>query len=123
MSAILRLFIAWLFPGAVVVNIFLPAACFVLSRRFAANPQSRGWSTYSWLTGALLLVISLPTTVGLPFAYRVGFSVIDGLFQRVLITLGWAWLTLVALHLWRESRKVKPEDASPDIAGTAATAG
>ena len=46
--------------GGLLFNVVLPAACFVLSRRFAADPQHRRWATYSWLTGALILVISIP---------------------------------------------------------------
>jgi len=108
--------------GAAVVNILLPAACFVLSRRFAADPQSHRWATYSWVTGALILLISIPSTIVLPFAYKAGFPVVDGLIQRILLFIGWSWLTLVALHLWQEVRKARSEEASTRIAGTSATA-
>jgi Protein of unknown function (DUF998) len=106
----------------VFFNVVLPAACFVLSRRFAADPQNRRWATYSWVTGALILVISIPATVGMPFAYKAGFPVVDGLIQRILIFIGWLWLTLVALHLWREARKARSEEASTGLVGTSATA-
>jgi Protein of unknown function (DUF998) len=102
--------------GAVIVNVLLPAACFVLSRGFAADPQSRRWATYSWVTGALILVISIPSTIGLPFAYKAGFPVVDGLIQRIVLFIGWAWLMLVALHLWRETRKAESEEATTRIA-------
>jgi uncharacterized protein DUF998 len=108
--------------AGVFFNVVLPAACFVLSRRFAADPQNRRWATYSWVTGALILVISIPATVGMPFAYKAGFPVVDGLIQRVLIFIGWLWLTLVALHLWREARKARSEEASTGLVGTSATA-
>jgi hypothetical protein len=108
--------------GLLLFNVVLPAACFVLSRRFAANPQSRRWSTYSWMTGALILSISIPSTIGLPFAYKAGFPVVDGLIQRIVIFIGWAWLMLVALHLWREARKARSEEASTGIFETSATA-
>lgn len=107
--------------GAFIVNVVLPAACFVLSRRFAADPQSRRWATYSWITGALILLISVPATIGLPFAYLAGFPVVDGLVQRIVIFIGWAWLTLVALHLWREARKARSAEASTGIVETSAT--
>jgi len=109
--------------GGLIFNVVLPAACFVLSRRFAADPQHRRWATYSWLTGALILIISIPSTIILPIAERAGFPVVDGLFQRVEITLGWAWIALTALHLWREARKARSEEASTRIAVTDATAG
>lgn len=68
--------------GLVTVTLVLTAMCFVFSRRFLADPRHRRWGTYAWLTGALIIVISVPGTVGLPFAYRAGFPVIDGLIQR-----------------------------------------
>jgi hypothetical protein len=108
--------------GLLLFNVVLPAACIVLSRRFAADPQSRPWATYSWMTGALILLISIPSTIGLPFAYKAGFPVVDGLIQRIVIFIGWAWLTLVALHLWREARKARSEEVSTGILETSATA-
>jgi hypothetical protein len=104
------------------VNVFLPAACFVLSRRFSDEPQGRRWATYSWITGALILLISIPSTIGLPFAYRAGFPVVDGRVQRILLLIGWGWLTLVALHLWRKARKARSEAAFTGIAETVDTA-
>ena len=108
--------------GGLLFNVVLPAACFVLARRFAAEPQDRRWATYAWLTGALILVISLASTIGLPFAENAGFPVVDGLIQRIVIFIGWAFLSLVALHLWREARQARSEEASTGIVGTAATA-
>ena len=108
--------------GGLLFNMVLPAACFVLARRFAAEPQDRRWATYSWMTGALILVISLASTIGLPIAENAGFPVVDGLIQRIVIFIGWAFLSLVALHLWREARKAKSDEASTSIAVTSATA-
>ncbi len=103
--------------GLLLFNVVLPAACFVLARRFAADPQHRRWATYSWLTGALILVISLPiSTIILPFAENAGLPVVDGLIQRVLISMGWVWLALTALQLWRKARKARLEEASTRIA-------
>jgi hypothetical protein len=110
--------------GLLLFNVVLPAACFVLARRFAADPQNRRWATYSWMTGALILLISLPLgTIGVPIAENAGFPVLDGLIQRVEIFIGWAWLALIALHLWREARKAMLEEASTRIAVTNANAG
>jgi hypothetical protein len=108
--------------GAVLFNVVLPAACFVLSRRFASDPQTRRWATYSWMTGALILVISIVSTITLPFAERAGFPVVDGLIQRILIIMGWAWIALTALQLWRKTRKARFEEASTPIAGAFTTA-
>jgi hypothetical protein len=108
--------------GLLLFNVVLPAACFVLSRRFAAEPQNRKWATYSWVTGALILVISILSTVGLPFAYKAGFPVVDGLIQRILIFMGWAWLALTALRLLLQERKAVSGEASVSIAASGVNA-
>ena len=115
---------AWVhgITGGLLFNVVLPAACFVLARRFAADPQHRRWATYSWMTGALILVISIPSTIILPIAEKAGFPVLDGLFQRVEITIGWVWIALVALRLWREERKARLEEASSSRTVSTATA-
>jgi hypothetical membrane protein len=101
----------------------LPASCFVLARRFVAEPQNRRWGTYSWMVGALILVISLPiNTFVVPFAEYAGLPVIEGLIQRVEIIVGWTWLALTALRLWREARKAGIEEASTRITVTDANA-
>lgn len=101
--------------GGVFFLVVLPAACFVLARRFAADPHHRRWATYSWMTGALILVISIASAIALPFAEYAGFPVVDGLLQRVQIIMGWVWLSLTALQLWRETRKARFEEASTPI--------
>jgi uncharacterized protein DUF998 len=109
--------------GLLLFNVTLPAACFVLARRFAADPQYRHWATYSWMTGAFILLASLIiSTFILPFAYKAGFPVVDGLIQRVLIIIGWVWLALTALRLFLQERKTMPEEASTRIAGTSINA-
>lgn len=109
--------------GLLLFNVVLPAACFVLARRFAADPQNRRWATYSWMTGALILVISIIGTISLPIAENAGFPVVDGLIQRILIIMGWAWIALTALRLWRQERKAMPEEASTRITATNAKVG
>jgi hypothetical protein len=110
--------------GLLLFNVVLPAACFVLARRFAADPQHRRWATYSWLTGALILVIALPiNTIVVPFAEYFGLPVVDGLIQRVEISMGWVWIALIALQLWREARKARSEEASSRSTVTTAKAG
>jgi Protein of unknown function (DUF998) len=86
--------------GLLLFNVVLPAACFVLARRFAADPHNRRWATYSWMTGALILVISISSTIILPIAENADFPVVDGLIQRVDIIIGWVWLALTALRLF-----------------------
>lgn len=88
--------------GLVLFNIVLPSACFVLARRFAVEPRNRRWATYSWVTGALILVISvLGTLVVTPLTENGIISAPDGLIQRVQIIIGWTWLALTTLRLLR----------------------
>lgn len=80
---------------SLVVFISLPAACFVLARRFAGNPAWRGWFSYSLATGILVLVFFVITDV-------VASSNLDapaGLFQRLTILIGWLWVALFAFRL------------------------
>jgi Protein of unknown function (DUF998) len=105
--------------GLLLFLVVLPAACFVLARRFAEYPQDRRWAIYSRVTGALVLFISLPLgTLVVPILENAGLPVVDGLIQRVEIFIGWAWLALVAMHLWREARRA----GSVRIAETSAAA-
>lgn len=102
--------------GLLLFNVVLPIACFVLARRFAANPQSRRWATYSRLIAVLILVLSILATIGMPFAYRAGFPVVDGLIQRVLILMGWGWISLTAWRLLREANRATSDEAATHIA-------
>ncbi|MEN3308138.1 MAG: hypothetical protein V7603_4340 [Micromonosporaceae bacterium] len=76
----------------------LTAAFFVFARRFTGWGERR-WATYSTASGVLfpagfvLLVAAVSQTKGL---VDVG-----GLIQRLTVTVGWAWLTLLAVHLLR----------------------
>lgn len=46
---------------SLVVFVSLPAACFVLARRFAGDPAWRSWARYSVVTGIVVLVFFLAT--------------------------------------------------------------
>src|SRR5215472_14104217 len=97
-------------------NGVLPAAYFVLARRFASDAQNRRWATYSWMTGALILLISVLSTFLLPIAEYAGLPVVDGLIQRLEMSIGWVWLALTALRLLREPREATSDEASTRIA-------
>lgn len=73
--------------SALLIFVGLPAAAFVMARRF----QSEGgwWTTYCWLTGIGTLVF-----FGLMFV----LPDVTGLVQRVAIVIPFAW---VALLSWR----------------------
>jgi hypothetical membrane protein len=84
----------------------LAAACFVLSRRFAGDPQWHGWALYAVVTGVV---------VALSFVASNAFAVLDmsgvwpnaptGLVQRIGIIAGWSWVSLLALRLMRQERQ------------------
>lgn len=76
----------------------LPIACLVFARRFAGWGQ-RGWAIYSAATGLVFVAGFVLAT--LAFSQAEPLVAFGGLFQRATITLGWTWLTLLAIHLLR----------------------
>jgi hypothetical protein len=76
----------------------LPIACVVLARRFAGWGQ-RGWAIYSAATGVVMAVGFVLTSMA--FNQVEGLVELGGLWQRATVTVGWAWLTLLAVHLLR----------------------
>jgi hypothetical membrane protein len=78
----------------------LAIASFVMARRFASDPDWKGWARYSMVTGVLIVVFFVAATV---------VSALDengvlpgsptGLFQRVAIIVGWGWIALLAIRL------------------------
>jgi Protein of unknown function (DUF998) len=91
-------------------DIVLPAACFVLAHRFAVEPRNRGWAMYSRITGALILLSSvLSTLIVTPLAENGVFSSPTGLIQRAQIIIGWTWLALTALRLLRQEQEQEQE--------------
>ncbi len=84
-----RLFSAFVFLG-------LPIACFVFARLFARRSERR-WTIYSLVTGIAFVVMFIVTSAG--FAQVEGLVDYAGLFQRITLTIGWAWLTLLAVYM------------------------
>jgi Protein of unknown function (DUF998) len=83
----------------------LLAACFVLTRRFATRGQ-RGWAVYSAATGTAFTAALILASMA--FAQATGLMDYGGLFQRIMLTIGWGWLTLLALHLLRHDNTRHP---------------
>jgi hypothetical membrane protein len=79
------------------VFISLPAACFVLARRDAADPTSRGWAWYSVATGLLVVVFVVLTFVA------TALNGPAGLTQRIFIIIGWSWIAVLAIRLMSRS--------------------
>ena len=80
-------------------------ASFVMARRFAGDPDWKGWALYSIVTGVLVIGFFIASSV---------VSVLDesgvfpgsptGLFQRIAIIAGWGWIALLAIRLLRKMR-------------------
>jgi hypothetical protein len=81
----------------------LTGACFVFARRFAAQAGRRGWAIYSFLTG-----LAMPVFIAGAFnAWSSGMAAnFGGVFQRLALAAGWAWISLLALSVIREKEVV-----------------
>jgi hypothetical protein len=76
----------------------IPIASFVLIRRFFTTGE-RGWAAYSLLTGVGMLGAFVAASMG--FLQNPSLVSIAGVFQRLSIIIGMAWITLLAIHLLR----------------------
>jgi uncharacterized protein DUF998 len=81
--------------GAAVFSA-LPAACFVLARRFATDPKWRRWAIYSLVTGVLLIVLLVMQKLA---ERSLDPNAPTGLIQRLTIITGWGWIAIVALRI------------------------
>ena len=82
----------------------LPITGFVFARRFARRGQ-RGWAAYSAISGFAMLAVFFFARVSL----RPGFEEMAGLFgllQRIAVTIGLAWLTLLAVYMLKAPLKI-----------------
>jgi hypothetical protein len=84
-----RLFSALVFLG-------LPSAYFVFARCFIKWGERR-WAIYARMTGIAFVVMFIITSAG--FAQVEALAPYAGLFQRITLTIGWAWLTLLAVYM------------------------
>ena len=78
------------------VFIGLPVACFVFSRYFARLRLIR-WVKFSLITGIICTFLFSLTMAG--FMQIPWFKDLAGLLQRITLTIGWTWLTLLAAQL------------------------
>jgi hypothetical protein len=69
----------------------LPLACFVYARHLP-----RGWAIYSVLSGMAFLINFVLAGAG--FSQNVALVDYGGLYQRVSIVIGEAWLTALAVY-------------------------
>ena len=88
------------FIGGVAFFSCLPASCFVLARRFAGDPQWKGWAASSVAAGVLMLAFFV--------AYAAVAAKVQGgpagFLERVSIGIGVVWMALFALRLLRQMR-------------------
>src|SRR5262245_33168644 len=78
--------------------------------RYFARRGQRGWAAYSAISGIAMFAVFFVARLSL----RPGFEDLAGLFglfQRITVTIGWVWLTLIAVYM----RKALSE--TPNAAG------
>jgi hypothetical protein len=76
----------------------LAAACFTFVRWFVGRGK-RGWALYSAVSGVVFAVTFVLSSAG--FAQVAGLVDLAGLLQRVVVVVGFCWLTLLAVHVLR----------------------
>lgn len=94
---------------SMLVFICLPWACFAFRKHFIAKGE-QGWATYSVFTGYIMIATFIITSMG--FKQLSGFVNYTGVFQRLCVSIGWIWLTLLSLHLLKnqlDTDKIKQE--------------
>ena len=91
MGRLHRLFSAFVFLG-------LPVACFMFARFFAKHRENN-WAFYSQVTGVAFLLMFIVTSMG--FVQVNGLADFAGLLQRMTLTIGFTWLTLLAVYWLR----------------------
>jgi hypothetical membrane protein len=80
--------------------IAIAAACAVFAVRFARTREP-GWAVYSAVSGAAFATALVLATIA--FAQNPALVAYGGLFQRIAVTIGWAWLALLAVRQVRQS--------------------
>jgi hypothetical membrane protein len=90
----------------------LTLASFVMARRFAGDPNWKGWALYSIVTGVLVIVFFIAaTTVSALDESGVLPGSPTGLFQRIAIIAGWGWIALLAIRFSCHPIMVNKQDS------------
>jgi len=77
----------------------LPVTCVLFGRRFARS-GNRAWALYSTVSGIAMFGVFLVARLGIrEVPGFTGTAGLFGLFQRITVTIGFAWLTLLAGHV------------------------
>jgi len=87
----------------------LAIACFVMARRFAGDPNWKGWALYSIVTGVLVVMSFIAATVVSALDESGVFpGSPTGLLQRIGIIAGWGWIALMAIRILSKMRSQVP---------------
>src|SRR5713101_4641420 len=90
----------------------LALASFVMARRFAGDPNWKGWALYSIVTGAVVIVFFIAsTTVSALDESGVLPGSPTGLLQRIAIIVGWGWIVLLAIRFSCHPIMVNKQDS------------
>lgn len=87
--------------GGLVVFFGLPAACFVLARRWSTDSQWKGWTIYSVITGILMIAFFVAFAAIAAVSKQGGLA---GLLERLSLGVGLGWMLLFAVQLLRLMR-------------------
>jgi hypothetical protein len=91
--------------ASLVVFTALPAACFVLARRFATESGWSDWATFSTMTGiAVVALFAATITTSALNEQGIVLTAPTGLLQRIAIIVGWGWMSLLATRLFVRER-------------------
>jgi hypothetical protein len=83
------------------VFICSPIACFKFYNRFK-DYGNASWATYSLISGIGILVMFILAAIG--FKQTPGFVDYAGIFQRLSIIIGCAWIALLAIHIIKTTK-------------------
>ena len=89
------------FIGGIAFFSGLPASCFVFARRWASDPQWKGWAAFSVVAGVLMLAFFVAFAF---VAASVQGGESAGLLERISISIGMVWMALFALRLLSQVR-------------------
>jgi len=76
-----------------------PMGCFVLGNYFAYRKEVK-WFLYSFLSGFIFLIFALLTAVG--FYDASGLEIYSGILQRITITTGFLWMSIVSIYFFKK---------------------
>lgn len=82
----------------------LPVACFVFARLFTREGE-RNWAVYSRITAIAFILIYLIAMAG--FLQVDGLPPYAGFFQRISMTIGLTWMTLLPIYLLKPTSETQ----------------